>query len=54
MCDAGAVIHSHGMESCIVTMILPFSKEFRVNILYLTSYIAKIFPLAFLLFLIHV
>ncbi|MCH87574.1 methylthioribulose-1-phosphate dehydratase [Trifolium medium] len=27
--DAGAVIHSHGMESCLVTMINPFSKEFR-------------------------
>ncbi|XP_010656980.1 probable bifunctional methylthioribulose-1-phosphate dehydratase/enolase-phosphatase E1 2 isoform X2 [Vitis vinifera] len=31
MRDAGAVIHSHGMESCIVTMILPFSKEFRIT-----------------------
>lgn len=31
MRNAGAVIHSHGMESCIVTMIDPLSKEFRVN-----------------------
>ncbi|KAL6972402.1 hypothetical protein U1Q18_047363, partial [Sarracenia purpurea var. burkii] len=29
MCNAGAVIHSHGMESCLVTMINPLSKEFR-------------------------
>ncbi|XP_072981568.1 probable bifunctional methylthioribulose-1-phosphate dehydratase/enolase-phosphatase E1 1 [Typha angustifolia] len=29
--NAGAVIHSHGMESCIVTMIHPFSKEFRIT-----------------------
>ncbi|XP_059663170.1 probable bifunctional methylthioribulose-1-phosphate dehydratase/enolase-phosphatase E1 2 isoform X2 [Cornus florida] len=31
MCNAGAVIHSHGMESCLVTMISPFSKEFRIT-----------------------
>lgn len=31
MCNAGAVVHSHGMQSCLVTMINPFSKEFRVN-----------------------
>ncbi|KAL6975412.1 hypothetical protein U1Q18_024208 [Sarracenia purpurea var. burkii] len=31
MCNAGAVIHSHGMESCLVTMINPLSKEFRVT-----------------------
>ncbi|XAR68008.1 Methylthioribulose 1-phosphate dehydratase [Bertholletia excelsa] len=30
MCNAGAVIHSHGIESCLVTMIHPFSKEFRI------------------------
>ncbi|XP_058095426.1 probable bifunctional methylthioribulose-1-phosphate dehydratase/enolase-phosphatase E1 1 isoform X2 [Magnolia sinica] len=30
MRNAGAVIHSHGMESCLVTMIHPSSKEFRV------------------------
>ncbi|XP_004488728.1 probable bifunctional methylthioribulose-1-phosphate dehydratase/enolase-phosphatase E1 [Cicer arietinum] len=29
--DAGAVIHSHGVESCLVTMINPFSKEFRIT-----------------------
>lgn len=29
--NAGAVIHSHGMESCIVTMIDPLSKEFRIT-----------------------
>ncbi|MED6221307.1 hypothetical protein PIB30_053138 [Stylosanthes scabra] len=29
--DAGAVIHSHGIESCIVTMINPLSKEFRIT-----------------------
>ncbi|XP_059661501.1 probable bifunctional methylthioribulose-1-phosphate dehydratase/enolase-phosphatase E1 1 [Cornus florida] len=31
MRNAGAVIHSHGMESCIVTMINPSSKEFRIT-----------------------
>ncbi|TXG55130.1 hypothetical protein EZV62_020386 [Acer yangbiense] len=31
MCDAGAVIHSLGMEACIVTMMNPFSKEFRIT-----------------------
>lgn len=31
MRDAGAVIHSHGIESCLVTMINPLSKEFRVS-----------------------
>ncbi|KAG8641380.1 hypothetical protein MANES_13G144832v8 [Manihot esculenta] len=31
MCNAGAVIHSHGMESCLVTMINPFLKEFRIT-----------------------
>lgn len=31
MRDAGAVIHSHGMESCLATMINPFSKEFRIT-----------------------
>ncbi|GKU96429.1 hypothetical protein SLEP1_g9666 [Rubroshorea leprosula] len=31
MCNAGAVIHSHGMEACLVTMINPFSKEFRIT-----------------------
>ncbi|KAK8928185.1 putative bifunctional methylthioribulose-1-phosphate dehydratase/enolase-phosphatase E1 1 [Platanthera zijinensis] len=30
-CNAGAVIHSHGMESCLVTMINPLSKEFRIT-----------------------
>ncbi|XP_050883026.1 probable bifunctional methylthioribulose-1-phosphate dehydratase/enolase-phosphatase E1 [Lathyrus oleraceus] len=29
--DAGAIIHSHGIESCLVTMINPFSKEFRIT-----------------------
>ncbi|KAL9444069.1 hypothetical protein AB3S75_017281 [Citrus x aurantiifolia] len=29
--DAGAVIHSHGIESCLVTMINPMSKEFRIT-----------------------
>ncbi|KAK6230594.1 hypothetical protein QUC31_002112 [Theobroma cacao] len=29
--NAGAVIHSHGMESCLVTMINPLSKEFRIT-----------------------
>lgn len=32
MRNAGAVIHSHGMESCLVTMLNPLAKEFRVNI----------------------
>jgi hypothetical protein len=31
MRGAGAVIHSHGMESCIVTMMNPYAKEFKVN-----------------------
>ncbi|GMP67309.1 hypothetical protein CsSME_00027347 [Camellia sinensis var. sinensis] len=31
MRNAGAVIHSHGMESCLVTMIHPFSKEFKIT-----------------------
>ncbi|GKV15961.1 hypothetical protein SLEP1_g26682 [Rubroshorea leprosula] len=31
MRDAGAVIHSHGMESCLVTMINPLSKEFHIT-----------------------
>ncbi|KAJ1377083.1 putative bifunctional methylthioribulose-1-phosphate dehydratase/enolase-phosphatase E1 [Sesbania bispinosa] len=31
MRDAGAVIHSHGIESCLVTMLNPLSKEFRIT-----------------------
>ncbi|KAL2925978.1 putative bifunctional methylthioribulose-1-phosphate dehydratase/enolase-phosphatase E1 1 [Bienertia sinuspersici] len=31
MRNAGAVIHSHGMESCLVTMMNPASKEFRIT-----------------------
>ncbi|KAF5202213.1 Enolase-phosphatase e1 [Thalictrum thalictroides] len=31
MRNAGAVIHSHGMESCIATMIRPKAKEFRIS-----------------------
>ncbi|KAM0935895.1 putative 2-hydroxy-3-keto-5-methylthiopentenyl-1-phosphate phosphatase [Dioscorea sansibarensis] len=31
MRNAGAVIHSHGMESCLVTMLHPISKEFRIT-----------------------
>ncbi|EOX99449.1 Bifunctional methylthioribulose-1-phosphate dehydratase/enolase-phosphatase E1 2, putative [Theobroma cacao] len=31
ICNAGAVIHSHGLEACLVTMINPFSKEFRIT-----------------------
>ncbi|KAJ8422792.1 hypothetical protein Cgig2_023274 [Carnegiea gigantea] len=31
MRNAGAVIHSHGMESCLVTMINPTVKEFRIT-----------------------
>ncbi|KAJ0053657.1 hypothetical protein Pint_02283 [Pistacia integerrima] len=31
ICDAGAVIHSHGIEACLVTMMNPFSKEFRIT-----------------------
>ncbi|XP_057955993.1 probable bifunctional methylthioribulose-1-phosphate dehydratase/enolase-phosphatase E1 2 isoform X5 [Malania oleifera] len=30
-CNAGAVIHSHGLESCLVTMVHPLSKEFRIK-----------------------
>lgn len=33
MRNAGAVIHSHGMESCPVTMLNQLAKEFRVNML---------------------
>ncbi|KAL4554066.1 hypothetical protein LXL04_039822 [Taraxacum kok-saghyz] len=29
--NAGAVIHSHGMESCLVTMIDPLAKEFKIT-----------------------
>ncbi|EXB42549.1 putative bifunctional methylthioribulose-1-phosphate dehydratase/enolase-phosphatase E1 1 [Morus notabilis] len=31
MRNAGAVIHSHGIESCLVTMINPQAKEFRIT-----------------------
>ncbi|KAK5846109.1 hypothetical protein PVK06_002380 [Gossypium arboreum] len=31
MRNAGAVIHSHGMEFCLATMINPHLKEFRVT-----------------------
>ncbi|XP_077226772.1 haloacid dehalogenase-like hydrolase family protein isoform X3 [Tasmannia lanceolata] len=31
MRNAGAVIHSHGMESCLITMINPLSKQFRIT-----------------------
>ncbi|KAH7293000.1 hypothetical protein KP509_28G007500 [Ceratopteris richardii] len=31
MRKAGAVIHSHGMESCLVTMMNPGAKEFRIT-----------------------
>ncbi|KAH1032713.1 hypothetical protein J1N35_044887 [Gossypium stocksii] len=31
MRDGGPVIHSHGMESCLVTMTNPLSKEFRIT-----------------------
>ena len=31
MRGAGAVIHSHGMEACLATMIHPGAKEFRVK-----------------------
>ncbi|KAH0896832.1 hypothetical protein HID58_046400 [Brassica napus] len=31
MRNAGAVIHSHGMESCLVTMLNPQAKEFRIT-----------------------
>ncbi|KAJ3671883.1 hypothetical protein LUZ60_007962 [Juncus effusus] len=31
MREAGAVIHSHGMESCLVTMMNPFAKEFKIT-----------------------
>ncbi|XP_021983845.1 probable bifunctional methylthioribulose-1-phosphate dehydratase/enolase-phosphatase E1 1 isoform X1 [Helianthus annuus] len=31
MRNAGAVIHSHGMESCLVTMLDPLAKEFRIT-----------------------
>ncbi|KAH9322301.1 hypothetical protein KI387_016940, partial [Taxus chinensis] len=31
MRGAGAVIHSHGLESCLATMIHPFAKEFRIT-----------------------
>lgn len=31
MRNAGAVIHSHGLESCLATMINPAAKEFRIT-----------------------
>uniref|UniRef100_A0A2P2JMB4 Probable bifunctional methylthioribulose-1-phosphate dehydratase/enolase-phosphatase E1 n=2 Tax=Rhizophora mucronata TaxID=61149 RepID=A0A2P2JMB4_RHIMU len=31
MRNAGAVIHSHGIESCLATMINPLEKEFRIT-----------------------
>lgn len=31
MCNAGAVIHSHGMETAMVTMMKPGATEFRVS-----------------------
>lgn len=31
MRNAGAVIHTHGLESCLATMIHPHSKEFRIT-----------------------
>ncbi|KAL3647840.1 hypothetical protein CASFOL_008808 [Castilleja foliolosa] len=31
MCNVGAVIHSHEMESCLATMINPSLKEFRIS-----------------------
>jgi hypothetical protein len=31
MRGAGAVIHSHGMETCMATMLVPGAKEFRVG-----------------------
>ncbi|XP_027355115.1 probable bifunctional methylthioribulose-1-phosphate dehydratase/enolase-phosphatase E1 isoform X1 [Abrus precatorius] len=31
MRDAGAVIHSHGIESCLVTMLNSLSNEFRIT-----------------------
>uniref|UniRef100_A0A804NLJ5 Probable methylthioribulose-1-phosphate dehydratase n=1 Tax=Zea mays TaxID=4577 RepID=A0A804NLJ5_MAIZE len=31
MRGAGAVIHSHGIETCIATMLIPGAKEFRVT-----------------------
>ncbi|KAL5989844.1 hypothetical protein ACLOJK_010739 [Asimina triloba] len=31
MRNAGAVIHSHGMESCLITMVHPGAKEFRIT-----------------------
>ncbi|TKY66508.1 bifunctional methylthioribulose-1-phosphate dehydratase/enolase-phosphatase E1 [Spatholobus suberectus] len=31
MCDAGAVIHSHGIESCLVTMFNPLAREFQIT-----------------------
>ncbi|GLT35195.1 hypothetical protein SLA2020_096660 [Shorea laevis] len=37
MCNAGAVIHGHGMEACLVTMVNPFSKEFRITHMEMTK-----------------
>lgn len=31
MLNAGAVIHSHGMEPCLVTMLNPLAKEFQIT-----------------------
>ena len=32
MRGAGAVIHSHGIETCLASMLDPGAKEFSVNI----------------------
>ncbi|KAG8472356.1 hypothetical protein CXB51_035372 [Gossypium anomalum] len=37
MHDGGSVIHSHGMESCLVTMINSLSKEFRIEVYHKTT-----------------
>ncbi|XVF44277.1 hypothetical protein PTKIN_Ptkin02bG0107300 [Pterospermum kingtungense] len=31
ICNAGAVIHSHGMVACLLTLINPFAKGFRIT-----------------------
>ena len=43
MRGAGAVIHSHGIETCIASMLDPGAKEFRVNPLVQDSFRLNIY-----------
>lgn len=49
MRNAGAVIHSHAMEACLITMIRPMSKDFQVMIclIHFTIYRLLLLKLSF-------